>query len=530
MRQRLLTRRQFGRGLASTTALTLLGGIAIPYVSRANDRPLITHGVQSGDVGMDSGVVWARTDRPARMQIEIATTDSFRDVRHGVFVDALPDSDFTAKALIEDLPAGQDIFYRIRFQDHSAPTILSEPAVGRFRTASRDRRSVSFVWGGDVCGQGWGIDEARGGMRCFATMQRSRPDFFIHSGDTIYSDGPLSAEVKLADGSIWRNLVTEAKSKPAETLAEYRGNYKYNLLDKNLRAMNAEVPIFAQWDDHEVTNNWWPEEPIGRAEHQRKKYVEKNMLVMAARGARAFHDYMPIRSTLAEVNRVYRKLSYGPLLDVVMLDTRSYRGPNAENMEETYGVSAYFFGSQQVAWLKRTLAASQAEWKVIACDMPLAIPRTYDGDRRWGSEGLAQGDDGAPRGRELELADILSFIKRERIRNTVWVTADVHFAAANYFDPSKAAFQDFEPFWEFIAGPLNAGTGRPPARLDGTFGGEMVFAKGVPAGSNFSHGPAHGLQFFGHVAIDGATGVMTVTLKDIDDNALWSKQLEPKKG
>ena len=78
--------------------------------------------MQSGDVGIDSGVIWARTDRPARMQIEIATTESFRDVRQGVFVDALPQSDFTAKALIEDLPPGQDIFYRVRFQDHSSPT------------------------------------------------------------------------------------------------------------------------------------------------------------------------------------------------------------------------------------------------------------------------------------------------------------------------------------------------------------------------------------------------------------------------
>jgi alkaline phosphatase D len=530
MRQRLLTRRQFGRGLASTTGLTLLGGVSAPYISRANDRPLVTHGVQSGDVGMDSGVVWARTDRPARMQIEIATTDSFRDVRQGVFVDALPESDFTAKALIEDLPAGQDIFYRVRFMDHSQPAILSEPAVGRFRTAPADRRSVSFVWGGDVCGQGWGIDESRGGLRTFATMHRNRPDFFVHSGDTIYADHPLQAEVKLADGSVWKNIVTEAKSKPAETLAEFRGNYKYNLTDKNLLAMNAEVPIFAQWDDHEVTNNWWPHEQIGRAEHQRRKYVEKNMLVMAARATRAFHEYLPIRSTLAEVNRVYRKLSYGPLLDVVMLDTRSYRGPNAENLEETYGPSAYFFGPQQVAWLKRTLAASRAEWKVIACDIPLAIPRTYDVDRRWGHEGNAQGDHGAPRGREHEVADILSFIKRERIRNTIWVTADVHFAAANHFDPNKAAFQDFEPFWEFIAGPLSAITGRPPARLDGSFGGEIVFAKGAPAGVNINHGPSYGMQFFGHVAIDGATGVMTVTLKDMHDNALWSKQFEPKTG
>ncbi len=101
-----LTRRKFLAVSTSAAALT----IARPYISRANDRPLITHGVQSGDVGLDSGVIWARTDRPARMQIEIATTESFRDVRQGVFVDALPQTDFTAKALIEDLPSGPGHF------------------------------------------------------------------------------------------------------------------------------------------------------------------------------------------------------------------------------------------------------------------------------------------------------------------------------------------------------------------------------------------------------------------------------------
>lgn len=530
MRRRLISsRRQFLVTSASAAAMTMAGGIARPFVSRANDRPLVTHGVQSGDVGVESGVIWARTDRPARMQVEVATSDTFRDVRQGLFVDALPLSDFTAKALLEDLPAGQDIFYRVRFQDHSSPDVLSEPVVGRFRTAPADRRSVSFVWGGDVGGQGWGIDEARGGMRTFGTMLRSRPDFFIHSGDTIYADGVLRPEVKLADGSLWRNVVTEPMSKAAETLDEFRGHYKYNLTDKNVLAMNAAVPIFAQWDDHEVTNNWWPQEPLTRAEHRRKKYTENNMLVLAARGARAFHEYMPIRTALAEPARVYRKLAYGPLLDVMMIDTRSYRGPNAENMDENYGPSAYFFGPQQVAWLKRELKQSRAEWRVIACDMPLALARTYDGDRRWGQESLSQGDNGAPRGREHELADILSFIKRERIRNTIWVTADVHYAAAHLFDPNKAAFQEFEPFWEFVAGPLNAGTGRVTP-LDGTFGPQAVFTKGAAPGSNVNHGPSYGMQFFGHVAIEGATGVMTVTLKDIDDNALWSIKLDPQKG
>src|SRR5438128_576934 len=113
----VLTRRRFIGASVSTAAMTIVGGIAKPYLSRAADRPAITHGLQSGDVGTDSGVVWARTDRPARMQVEISTTDSFRTIRHGVFADALPESDFTAKLLVEDLPSGQDLFYRVRFQD-----------------------------------------------------------------------------------------------------------------------------------------------------------------------------------------------------------------------------------------------------------------------------------------------------------------------------------------------------------------------------------------------------------------------------
>ena len=523
-----LTRRQLLVAGASATALASLGTIARPAISHAADRPLITHGVQSGDVSIDSAMVWGRADRPSRMLVEIATTDSFKDLRHAVFVDALPESDFTAKALIERLPAGQDVFYRIRFQDLSSPTIVGEPKVGRFRTAPADRRSISFLWSGDTAGQGWGIDESRGGMRAYATMLRNRPDFFIHCGDNIYADGPIAAEVKLPNGEVWKNLVTEDKSKAAETLGEFRGNYKYNLLDPNVRAFNAEVPMFTQWDDHEVTNNWWPGEPLTRAEHQRKKYVEKNALLLAARASRAFHEYMPIRPSAVEAGRIYRKISYGPLLDLFMLDMRSYRGPNGEGMEETYGPSAHILGPQQVAWLKRELVNSRATWKVIATDMSIGLIITYDNDRKWGVEAVAQGD-GPPRGRELEIADILSFVKRAGIRNTIWLTADVHYTAAHYFDPGKAVFQDFEPFWEFVSGPLHAGT-FGPGRLDNSFGPQAVYVKAPTKEQGQNVPPSEGLQFFGHVAIDGATEVMTVTLKDVDDRALWSVRLEPRLG
>ena len=142
-----------------------------------------------------------------------------------------------------------------------------------------------------------------------------------------------------------------------------------------------------------------------------------------------------------------------------------------------------------------------------------------------GVEAIAQ-DDGPARGRELEIADILSFIKRAGVRNTLWLTADVHYTAAHYYDPNKAVFQDFEPFWEFVSGPLHAGT-FPQNALDNTFGPQRVY---VNAPSTPNRPPSEGLQFFGQVAIDGATQVMTVTLKDVDDRALWSTTLEPKLG
>jgi len=129
-------------------------------------------------------------------------------------------------------------------------------------------------------------------------------------------------------------------------------------------------------------------------------------------------------------------------------------------------------------------------------------------------------------GREFEVADILSYIKGQRIENVVWLTADVHYCAAHFYDPSKTQFRDFDPFWEFVSGPLNAGTFGPNA-LDNTFGPQRVY---VNAPSTPNRPPSEGLQFFGHVAIDGTTQVMAVTLKDVDDRALWSTTLEPKLG
>ncbi|MCX7308777.1 MAG: alkaline phosphatase D family protein, partial [Afipia sp.] len=482
-----------------------LGAIARPYLSRAADRPIISGGLQSGDVTQDSAVVWARTDRAARMHVEFSTVESFKSIIGSMSTDAVSDTDFTTKILAKDLPAGQDIFYRVKFHDLAETNISGDMRVGHFRTAPADNRSISFTWSGDTAGQGWGIDVDRGGMRTYRTMAGNDPDFFIHSGDTIYADCPIERELLLPGGGIWRNIVTEEKSVVAQTLSQFRGNYKYNLLDEHQRAFNARVPIFAQWDDHEVTNDWAPQGTVDAA-----GFTPDGQSKLVMRARRAFHEFMPIRPTAEEEGRVYRKIGYGALLDVFLLDMRSYRD-STYNLRDSDSRSASLLGSSQLAWLKRELAASSATWKVIAADLPIGLVSL---------DAVALGD-GPPDRRENEIADLLSFIKHSSTKNTVWLTADMHYTAAHHYDPNRAVFQDFEPFWEFVSGPLHAGTWEP-GQLDNTFGPEAVYQKGCTTKQGENLAPCFGLQFFGRVDIDGRTQAMTVTLKDVDNQNLWS--------
>jgi alkaline phosphatase D len=400
--------------------------------------------------------------------------------------------------------------------------VNSEPVTGSFVTPSDHPGDLRFVWGGDTVGQGWGISPSHGGMTIYRTMMDQQPAFFVHSGDTIYADGPLPAQQKAPDGSVWRNVVTEEKSKVAESLDEFRGNYRYNLLDEHLRAFNHQVPQVWQWDDHEVTNNWSDSKDLSA----NVLYREKNVALLTARATRAFLEYAPMRlHGDAERDRVYRRLSHGPMLDLLMIDMRSYRGPNSSNLQTNYDRDAHILGPVQLAWIKRNLKSSTATWKVICADMPIGLQvgdgRNPNGDALW--EAVANGAPGRPLGRELEIANLLAFIREEGIRNIVWLTADVHYCAAHHYSPDRAAFKNFDPFWEFVAGPLHAGA-FGPNNPDPTFGLDVVFQK---APDTQNQPPSDENQFFGQVDIEGQSGVMTVRLRDRSATTVYSQTLYP---
>lgn len=481
-------------------------------------RPVITHGVQSGDVTTRGGVVWARADRLARMVVEWDTDPRFPNPRRAEGPVATAGSDFTARVDLGDLPPGRPIHYRVVFEQPDSPRERSEPALGSFPTAPEDGASVTFAWSGDTAGQGWGINLERGGMTAYEAVRRRRPDFFIHCGDLIYADNVIPAEIKLHDGTVWKNLTTEAKSHVAETLADFRGNYAYNLLDPNVRRMNAEVPSLVMWDDHEIHNNWFPAEVL-----EDKRYTETSCRVLAARSRQAMGEYTPMRPAPGDPARVYRSFRRGPHLDVFLLDERSYRGDNGENREPR---ATPFLGREQVAWLKEQLLASRATWKIIASDQPLSLVVAEGRRHVIRHDAYANNKGGPPLGRELELAEILGFLKQSRIRNVVWLTADVHYAAAIRHDPKSAGFSGFDPFWEFVAGPMSATT-YGPNPLDPTFGPEVVYQS--PPSGRLRRGPADGGQYFGTIHIDGKTAALTAALWDLYGSQLYSVELPPSR-
>jgi alkaline phosphatase D len=508
--ERVWDRRTLLRAGAIGAAGVLLPGVASASPLVRSGRPVLTHGVQAGDVTIDGALVWTRADRPSRMIVEVSSDPSFRHVRRVRGPLLTPETGGTGKVRVDCLAPGRQVHYRVVAEDLDGRA-RSEAVVGTFRTAPLGREDVRFVWSGDVAGQGWGSNPDIGGMPIFGAMAARKPDFFIHSGDTVYSDGPLKESVTLPDGRIWRNVVTPEKSKVAESLDEYRGQFAYNLLDDKFRAFAAAVPSYPQWDDHEVLNNWYPGEILDLPQ-----YTEKRVDVLAARAFQAFHEWQPIDRKRAVDGRVYRKFAYGKHIEVFVLDMRTYKDANTAPRD---GVG-HILGEQQARWLVDSLDRSRATWKIVANDLPLGLTVPDGAD----IEGVANGLPGKPGGREHELAGVLRELRKRRVRNVVWLTADVHYTAAHHYSPDRAAVGDFDPFWEFVSGPLHAGAFGPNV-LDPTFGPEAVFVHAPPAANTT---PLDGFQHFGEIAVDGRSGELTVWLRDATGASLWSKTLEPQ--
>ncbi len=171
-------------------------------------------------------------------------------------------------------------------------------------------------------------------------------------------------------------------------------------------------------------------------------------------------------------------------------------------------------GREQLAWLKQTLAESDATWKIIVTSVPLAIPTGSPAAA--GRDGWANFDQDT--GFEAELLDLLTHLRDRNIHNVLFITTDVHFASVQRYTPFADA-PDFQVY-EYVTGPLNAGL-FPSTALDTTLNPERLFFHG-PASADAVTSLAEARRWFnfGEVAID-AEGVLTSRIRDADGRLLY---------
>jgi alkaline phosphatase D len=474
--------------------LVALAGAAAAWAA-GDHGGAVSHGVVVGDVTPRSAVLWARGDRGGTLRVTLAGGPHRRTQP----VRVLASDDWTGQVRLNGLRPARKYSYRVRFGSGG------RFALGSFRTPPAEHKAapVRLAFGGDVAGQNVCRDAVQG-FPILDTIHAWRPDVFVGLGDMIYADNACAAT------GLYGNAQLPGDFGPATDIASFWAHWRYGRADPASQRLLANTSYVGVWDDHEVINDFGPLTDIGTI----PPYTPGVHLLPI--GLRAFLDYTPV----ASAPRLYRSLRWGRHLELFVLDTRSYRdansAPDSEQQPKT------MLGREQLAWLKKGLAESDATWKVIVSSVPMAIPTGFPPSN--GRDGWADFDQ--PRtGFELELLDILGFMAQNGIDNPVWITTDVHFAEAFRYSPFPE-HPDFEVH-ELATGPLNAGI-FPNRNVDPTLNPEVLFFHGPASPADVTSWDEAKRWFnFGTLEVE-ADGGLTAEIIDTAGEPRFSLTLDPR--
>jgi alkaline phosphatase D len=452
----------------SALVLGLGSARAEGQTSRASARPVITHGVASGDVSASTALVWARANKPARMHVQVSRSPRFAARARERTAFATSSSDFTAKVRLTRLRPNTRYFYRVWFTGRKR---ASSKLVGSLRTAPAASASapVSFVTSGDLGGQSYCRNVDQRGYGILAQMARLAPGGFIAKGDMIYAD----YECPSAGPPGWQNVPGRFFSvanpaidwlKPDRVRRSYLAHWRYNRADTQFRRLLRTTPLYSLWDDHEVLNDFgaaWPQYP---PDSNRQGY--RNLV---RQGRRAFFLY-----GLIDGGRIYRSFRWGKDVELFVLDGRSYRSLNV--LADTAENAKTMLGPAQRQWLLERLRNSTATWKLVVTSAPLSIASGPDDAR----DGWANGhsfDLPTYTGFERELRVLLAELDRANVHNMVFLAGDVHHARELRYNRDYDGDGERLLFHELITGPL-AAERNLPRTLDPTFGPIQLYAEG----------------------------------------------------
>lgn len=435
----------------------------------------ITHGIASGDITNTTAVVWARANREAKMMVRyqpIAGSEPSKQVS----TRNAADTDFTAQVQLTNLVANTRYRYEVWFE---AGHEHSSVQAGSFKTAPTDNTPapVSFIWGGDLGGQTY-CRQAEDGYAIFQHMLAFDPDFFIANGDMIYADNECPEQgpegrvnvpgdfVGVSDSTVdWQTL--------GQVQEVFNAHWRYNRADAHFQAFLRQTPMYVQWDDHEVINDFGGRGTNYSVTPERRGYPN-----IVTAGRKAMFDFQPMMRHPDEPDRIYRSVRWGRELEVFIIDARSYR---SENMLEDRPENAKtLLGLEQLKWLQEGLAHSTATWKVVSSDVPLAIGTGSRADE-FGRDAFANGTApglAARTGAERELLALLRSLDQANVRNLVFVATDVHFAAQIRYENDFDGDGDPLLFHELISGPLSAVRNPAPPAFDPTLHPVVLYAEG----------------------------------------------------
>lgn len=309
-------------------------------------------GLKAGEVDTTSAIVWARV--PPLDEAHYRRKREFIDwlkslfieediqvrMRYGLqpdavdgvwteWADASDEDDFTKQWNLSGLRPGTEYFYRVEGTDEDMRP-LHEPRTGRFRTApdAASSQEVHFTVVG--CQRYDRLDDPKG-YAIYKSMERLSPDFAVLTGDTVYMDrGPLKARTVELARDRWRRV--------------YELPYLFDF--------HAAFPAYWQKDDHDVLRD--------EAEPSSLPFGELTF----QDGLRVFHTHTPIGAV------PYRRFRWGSLVEIWLTESREFRDSN--RMPD--GPEKSLLGEEQKAWLKRTLAASDAAWRILISPTPIVGP------------------------------------------------------------------------------------------------------------------------------------------------------------
>ena len=401
-------------------------------VTASDVAAVFRHGVASGDPLPDAVILWTRISgfsNPVSVDWAVARDASMTDVvvrsaGSGVFPTVLAsvDRDYTVKVDVSGLQAGTSYYYQFTAAGVKSP-------VGRTKTAPTNAQRLRF--GVFACAK---YHQAFWHSYRHAS-QRADLDALIHTGDYIYEEDDQGSHLE------GRALVP---NKEIYTLSDYRERHAFFKRDADLQAVHRQHPMICIWDDHEIADNCW----YGGA-HRHDEAIHGAWSLRRAAAVKAYDEWMPIRTQVTPTGknpfeRIYRKLSYGSLVDLMMVDARligrdrEVSGPASDdprpaNPQEINDSMRTILGAAQFQWLEAQLSASTARWKLLINQMLVSQLHAAPGLKAAGGGVVINTDQWD--GYRADQNRLISFIRGDgtgsRIDNVVVVTGDIHASFAN---------------------------------------------------------------------------------------------------